>query len=203
MADATRVSLRTRVARDFPVSDTQVRNIVRGDQWATAQPASVARKPCRAVLDSVWLGVSAEDQQRAELRIPALLETPAAVRFLSCEPLLGAVNLRQVPTRHGAVLDTLCGDVCTPQGEVYAACPASIDWTIVGGESGPGSREMDEEWVRRIVADCRDAGVPVFVKQLGSVWAQARGADGKGGDPSYWPADLRVREFPSSAAVPA
>lgn len=128
-------------------------------------------------LPNVHLGVSVENQKWASIRIPALLDVEAAVRFLSCEPLLGPVDLTAY--LHG------------------------IGWCIVGGESGRGSRPMDEEWVRRIIADCRDAGVPVFVKQLGSVWAQARGADGKGGEPSYWPEDLRVREFPSSAAVPA
>jgi protein gp37 len=101
-----------------------------------------------------------------------LLETRAAVRFLSCEPLLGPVDLS--PVLHG------------------------LDWVIVGGESGKGARPCEEAWVREIVTDCQAEGVPVFVKQMGSSWAYRHGADSKGGDPSYWPTDLQVREFPAA-----
>lgn len=118
-------------------------------------------------LPNVWLGVSVEDQKRADLRIPALLDTPAAVRFLSCEPLLGPVDLFGV--RNG------------------------LDWVIVGGESGPGARALDIEWVRALVEQCEQAGVPAFVKQLGSKYGPE-----KGGDMSTFPADLRVREFPTA-----
>lgn len=124
-------------------------------------------------LPNVHLGVSVEDQKRADLRIPALLQSPAAVRFLSCEPLLGPVDLFGV--RNG------------------------LDWVIVGGESGPSARELDVEWVRSIVEQCATTDVPVFVKQLGSLWAQTHGG-GKGGDSELWPADLRVREFPAVTA---
>ena len=121
-------------------------------------------------LSNVWLGVSVENQQWADIRIPALLDTPAAVRFLSCEPLLGP-------------LDDLNLD--------------GIGWVIVGGESGPGARPMDLNWVRDIGAQSTAAAVPLFVKQLGSVWARQNRADSKGGDWSHWPADLRVREYPA------
>lgn len=131
-------------------------------------------------LPNVWLGVSAEDQKRGNLRIPPLIDTPAAVRFASCEPLITPVNLYNV--------------FCTVE-----LSNVGLDWVIVGGESGPGARPCDPEWVRTIVGQCRDAGIAVFVKQLGSVWAQANGADPKGGDPQYWPADLRVREYPTVA----
>lgn len=123
-------------------------------------------------LPNVWLGVSVEDQQRADLRIPALLDTPAAVRFLSCEPLLGPVDLTRIRR--------------IPVG-------GSIAWVIVGGESGAGARPMELDWARTLVEQCKAAYVPVFVKQLGSVWA----GGGHGGDMGAWPADLRVREFPS------
>lgn len=132
-------------------------------------------------LDNVWLGVSVEDQKRANLRIPALLNTPAAVRFLSCEPLLGSVDLRQV------------GDL------VLAYAPlrtGGIDWVIVGGESGTGARPLDVEWVRAIVEQCKTASVPVFVKQLGSKYGPS-----KGGDMATFPADLRVREFPTAVTA--
>lgn len=128
-------------------------------------------------LPNVWLGVSAEDQKRAELRVGALRETPATVRFVSAEPLLGPVDL-------------------TPH-------LPGLSWVIVGGESGPGARPMDLELARSLVEQCQAAEVPVFVKQLGSVWAKGRSADRKGGDPDDWPADLRIRQFPAPAAPTA
>lgn len=126
-------------------------------------------------LPNVHVGVSAETQSWARMRIPALLETPAAVRWVSAEPLLSALDLKP-----------------------WLGAPApGVDWVVVGGESGPGARPVDPEWVRSIVVQCRVAGVPVFVKQLGSVWAKWAGAKHhKGGDPTEWPEDLRVREMP-------
>lgn len=146
-----------------------------------------------------WLGVSCENQEWADKRIPWLLKTPAAVRFVSAEPLLGTLDL----------------------GE----CLSHLDWVIVGGESGSGARPFDIQWARDIIAQCKDSGVPCFVKQIGSipVWDRCgivafnptlglcnlppvetpegyrwriKTEDRKGGDPSEWPEDLRVREFP-------
>ena len=94
-------------------------------------------------LPNVWLGVSVEDQEAADARIPLLLETPAAVRFLSCEPLLGRIDLR---------LDQY----------------KRLDWVIVGGESGPRARSMDLDWAHSLVEQCDNANVACFVKQLGS-----------------------------------
>ena len=74
-----------------------------------------------------------------------------------------------------------------------------IDWAILGGESGPGSRPLDLAWVRDLIARCREAGTAVFVKQLGSQWARANGGSDHGTDWSLWPEDLRVREFPRAA----
>jgi protein gp37 len=99
----------------------------------------------------VWLGVSVEDQKRADLRIPKLLDTPAAVRFLSCEPLLGPVNL----------------GVSVPIGPLDERKPM-VDWVIVGGESGPGARPMHPDWARDLRDQCQDAGVPYFFKQWGA-----------------------------------
>ena len=96
---------------------------------------------------NVWLGVSVEDQQRADLRIPALLDTPAAVRWISAEPLLGPVDLR---------LDASMGNA-----------DPGLQWVVVGGESGPGSRPMDPEWPRSLRDQCVDAGVPFLFKQWG------------------------------------
>jgi protein gp37 len=147
---------------------------------------------CVWPLPNVWLGVSVEDQARADERIPLLLQTPAAVRFLSCEPLLEPVNLEA--NRMG---------IRPWHDEPWVG----VDWVIVGGESGPGSRPFQVEWGKSIVDQCQAAGVPVFVKQLGSrpvtdlgvkdgsvaFWPQK---DRKGGDPSEWPDGLNVRQFP-------
>ena len=107
-------------------------------------------------LPNVWLGVSVEDQQRADLRIPALLETPAAVRFLSCEPLLGPVDLG-----YGEACDhsrQRCEDI---------GCWGALDWVIVGGESGRGARPMHPDWARSLRDQCAAAGVPFLFKQYG------------------------------------
>lgn len=148
-------------------------------------------------LPNVWLGTSVEDQERADQRIPYLLATPAAVRFVSAEPLLG-------PVEFDPYLNDL-SDECR-------FAPHGLNWVIVGGESGPGARPCDLDWIRDIVRQCQAAGVAVFVKQLGarpcvgSVETAAgsnvfvpdlvRLRDRKGGDMSEWPEDLRVREFP-------
>jgi protein gp37 len=79
-----------------------------------------------------------------------------------------------------------------------------LNWLIVGGESGPGARPMDEEWARTLAIQATRARVPVFVKQMGSVLGRELGAGSKGGDMDHWPEDLRIREFPRvSSAVAA
>lgn len=118
-------------------------------------------------LPNVWVGVSVEDQQRADLRIPALVETPAAVRFLSMEPLLGPVCLDYFHSADGHYpgTDTPC-----------EAWPA-VDWVIVGGESGRGARPMSPTWVRDLRRQCTRAGIPFHFKQWGSgsIWADRQG----------------------------
>ncbi len=139
-------------------------------------------------LPNVWLGVSVENQATADERIPLLLQTPAAVRFVSYEPALGPVDFSEYLN--------------------VDRCPGcrGIDWIIVGGESGPGARPFDIAWARNTVAQCKAAGVACFVKQLGALPvdsfysedapAPLRLIDRKGGDMAEWPVDLRVREFP-------
>ncbi len=117
--------------------------------------------------DNVWLGVSVENQAAADERIPLLLQTPAAVRFLSCEPLLGPVDLGRV---------TPCGYYCDEKvGHVdhqfwTPGINGGINWVIVGGESGPGARAMNPKWARSLRDQCVEAGVPFFFKQWGE-WA--------------------------------
>lgn len=169
---------------------------LKGDHGVTGLP------PWQWPLHNVWLGVSTEDQATAELRIPALLETPAAIRFISAEPLLSPIDLRHLRAR-GVIIDALGGDVTHPgTGAIYTSTPSVLDWVICGGESGSGARPMDLDWVRTIVEDCRPLyDTAVFVKQLGTVWAKTNdAADRKGGDPAEWPAHLQVRHWPNTAA---
>lgn len=118
------------------------------------------------MLPNVWLGVSVETQQWADARIPALLDAPAAVRFVSAEPLLGPVDLaRWVPS------------------EFMAPAQRSLDWVIAGGESGPGARPMHPDWARSLRDQCVSAGVPFLFKQWGA-WAPTRMLGlGTSGDP--------------------
>lgn len=173
-------------------------------------------------LPNVWLGCSVEDQPTADERIPKLLATPAAVRFVSFEPALAEVRFERAGA-HG-VIYALTGERSVyrgPDGDEEPAAPyangAKLDWVIVGGESGPGARPCDLAWIRSAVSQCKAAGVAVFVKQLGakpehSPIIHGFGADcgtlslklrdRHGGDPAEWPEDLRVREFPSWAGPP-
>lgn len=158
-------------------------------------------------LPNVWLGVSVEDQKTADERIPLLLETPAAVRWISAEPLLGPIELHNYfYTRY---------EMSGLHHETE-----KLDWVVVGGESGPGARPFDIQWARDIIAQCKAAGVPVFVKQLGANFIDAENGIGgfqtktpeeygplhrrlkskKGGDMSEWPENLRIREFPTRVA---
>ncbi len=168
-------------------------------------------------LPNVWLGTSCEDQQRADERIPHLLRCPAAVRFVSAEPLLGPIDLGE----DSATFCHWAGQVVAGECEHGMACRERsyldyLDWVIVGGESGPGARPCDLAWIRSIVGQCREAGVACFVKQLGAnaIQFDDGGMTGnelhdcpyqtqnkKGGDISEWPEDLRVREMPHVAAT--
>jgi len=134
-------------------------------------------------LPNVWLGVSVEDQRWADIRIPALLETPAAVRWISAEPLLGSVDLTDVAGINALEPDWMGG----PTGGTGAPHPL-LDWVVAGGESGPGARPMHPDWARGLRDQCQHAGVPFFMKQAGAVLAKEWGcSDRKGHDPAEWP----------------
>ena len=170
----------------------------------------------------VWLGTSIACQEDANRNIPELLKCRdlAAKLFLSIEPLVGPVDLTQVIADDGDSLDVLGGYGRAIGGASGPFVP--VDWVIVGGESGPNARPCDIAWIRSIVRQCKDAGVPVFVKQLGAKplvplapsddhwpgmhadprWRSDGMAtlvldDPKGGDHAEWPEDLRVREVPA------
>jgi len=184
-------------------------------------------------LPNVWLGVSAENQAAADARIPHLLRCPAAVRFVSCEPLIGPVNLRAA-TRVAWQCGKCKWFFPDPLKEICPACGvrgywsgshkfnppggqrgSGIDWVIAGGESGPGARQCRADWIRDIASECNVSGVPLFVKQLGSnpVDCSRMSIDRdrlrlnlkhpKGGDPAEWPESLRVREWPTTKAEAA
>jgi protein gp37 len=126
-------------------------------------------------LPNVHLGTTVELDRYCQ-RADSLRETPAAVRLLSLEPLLGPLPSLDL---------------------------TGIDWAIIGGESGSGAREMDLGWARDLRDRCREAGTAVFVKQLGSRWAAKNGGHAKGGDWDRWPEDLKIREFPRTAGTVA
>ncbi len=153
-----------------------------------ALPKLLSESCLPPILPNVWLGISCERQEEADERIPLLLDTPAVVRFISAEPLLGPINL------------TCITEACGRWFDAFASPDHCLDWVIVGGESGPHARPFDLAWAAQIVTQCHRADVPCFVKQLGSCPI----SDGyplhlgtaKGGDPDEWPGDLRVRQFP-------
>jgi len=141
---------------------------------------------------NVWLGVSVEDQDTADQRVPILLETPAAVRWISVEPLLGPVDLRRIQhPDYSLSADTLGGiDGRGERGWTRDIQPGTtLDWVVVGGESGPKARQMHPDWVRSLRNQCSAAGVPFLFKQ----WGEFMPADADDCDPAaqseknlYW-----------------
>lgn len=142
-------------------------------QLLTKRPENIRAMVPPAWLESwpahVWVGTTVEDQRRANERIPHLLGVPAAVRFLSMEPLLEAVDLQVIGSDGQQGYDALAGLWRHDDGEPIDGAPTDggVQWVIVGGESGSDARLFRIEWARRIVAQCDAAGVAVFVKQLG------------------------------------
>jgi protein gp37 len=201
--------LRWKTEIDFGKVNDYARAISKRDDIAVLPTQRHGMVPGGWPMDNVWMGVSIEDQKTADERIPVLLQTPAAIHFVSYEPALGPVDL-------------------TPYWRVVSDPAAWLGWVIVGGESGPGARPFNVSWARSMIHQCRSFGADCFVKQLGAQvrWngnSPANGSwpadgvdgeeaigetahafrmrlrDGKGGDPSEWPEDIRVREIPRPA----
>ena len=178
---------------------------------------------------NIWLGTSVESQKYADERIPLLLQTPAAVRFLSVEPMLEAITLDECAhyvlngdESNPGVINAFNAKCYHPHTVKFApeaeGNANGISWVICGGESGPGARPFNLAWAESLLEQCRAAGVPFFMKQVGSaplipkaMELNARGefltettcgdpakllVNSKGGDPSEWPEHLRVRQFP-------
>jgi len=163
-----------------------------GDYFERLTDAAVAitGSPCAAhveavtwPLPNVWLGTTAERQQEADARIPDLLATPAAVRFVSAEPLLGPIRFEHLSgtaclatpgscCRGTAYVDSLRGIQACERAGAFAfpgktGMPKGLDWIICGGESGPNARPMHPDWARSVRDQCQAAGVPFFFKQWG------------------------------------
>lgn len=142
--------------------------------------------PIGRYLKNVWLGVTAENKKTADKRIPILLQTPAAKRFVSVEPMLGAVDLTQTPTDSNAItLNALTGipydwdyEQWIPEDDIGS----KLDWVICGGETGPGARPLNSSWARSLRDQCIGAGVPFFFKQQGE-WGYKPYGNRKGMNP--------------------
>jgi len=163
-------------------------------QVLTKRPARMlqfVRDEVVMAFPNIWLGVTAENQARADEQIPLLLQTPAAVRFVSCEPLLEPIDLKghvcgecnhvfrhslkalKIKCPYCEHCDEHAGPAHRPvigRGTISARGEGTrgIDWVIVGGESGPGARPMHPDWARSIRDQCQEAGTPFFFKQWGA-----------------------------------
>lgn len=139
----------------------------------TKRPENMMQMGFPSHLFNAWAGTTAEDDEWWGKRVPELLKVDAQVRFISVEPMLGPIT------------KSLTG----------------LDWILVGGESGGGSRRMDPDWAKNLLDRCRHSDVAYHFKQLGAVLAKELKAKGKGGDPSEWPEELRVQQFPAILGV--
>lgn len=149
----------------------------------------------------IWLGYSC-GMPGAEGLIEYLIQHDSAVRFLSCEPLIGWIQIERYLSTWKPIVNF---DIPPPKPlhpnevEVPSIRKHSVDWVIIGGESGPQARLMKPEWAKYLMNQCRcrPTAVPVFIKQMGTAWARVAGAkDRNGEDMAEWPERFRVREFP-------
>lgn len=146
----------TALSAEHGVSETQIRNIVSGQQWSVP---TVIEWP----LPNCWAGVTCENQEQADRRIPILLQVPAVVHWVSLDPLLGPIELRSdwLQPMHR------CWYVDGTMVETPIISKPRLDWIVCGGETGPGARPMHPNWVRSLRDQCLAAGVPFFLKQMG------------------------------------
>lgn len=187
MAHSRRPYAIARATMDFVIaSPAQFGPLMASETWPVASegdiddPSDILIKSWP--LPNAWLGVSAEDQTRADERVPELLETPAAVRWVSAEPLLGEIDFTEISTAASLeerfalhddltdALDALSGFILAG-GKGKSPC---LDWVVVGGESGPDARPMHPDWARSIRDQCAVTGVPFFFTQWGE-WAPCIG----------------------------
>ena len=164
-------------------------------------------------LPNVWLGVSVEDQATADDRIPLLLRAPAAVRWVSAEPILGRTDLEHVQLDENTYYNALTGDSLMLSRTIIPM-ENTLSWVVCGGESGNSARALDAHHLRSLIKQCQKSGTPVFVKQLGYRFMDfgnvvygagmpttdnaRRLTHRAGADMDEWPEDLRVREWPKA-----
>ncbi len=162
---------------------------------------------CVKESDNIWLGTTTENQEMADKRIPILLQIPAAVRFVSVEPMLSAVRFKKIPQSGQEIIDgwekeglnpleiETRAKQCVKDNYIPPEWSTSLDWIICGGESGPGARPMHPKWPWDLLNQCKAAGVPFFMKQI-----HEYPGDGKiklVKDINDFPEDLRIREYPN------
>ena len=166
------------------LTNEQVKHVTHKIWWELYEGETEIERMDRKyiILPNVWLGTSVENQTQANKRIPYLLQAPAAVRFLSCEPLLGDIQFKETTEfkEQGGydpdyqVIDYLKGEIFSSKYDVQNEHDFSthkingIDWVIVGGESGHNARPMHPEWAISIRNQCKEAKVPFFFKQWGA-----------------------------------
>lgn len=161
----------------------------RPENYRTMLPSRwiIGEKPERP---NVWLGTTAENQRRADERIPHLVSVPAAVYWISAEPLLGPIDFRGHWSRE------------VETGQLSSAFVHGINWVIVGGESGDAPRRMDPQWARDIRKQCQENGAAFHFKQKGRVLSAEMGCKNKEGkEMSEWPEEFRVQDFPKPVMV--
>lgn len=149
-------------------------------QVLTKRPENMLRflrESVKSTLSNVWYGVSAENQKYADERIPLLLQTPAKIRWVSIEPMLGPIDLNKK-------------ELLIDKTRFKLTIGNYLDWVVVGCESGPKKRECKIEWIESIVEQCKAANVPVFVKQI-----QINGKVEK--DINNFPDHLKIQEYPN------
>jgi protein gp37 len=147
----------------------------------------IGEKPARP---NVWLGTTAENQRRADERIPHLVSVPAVVYWISAEPLLGPIDFSRHWSRE------------VETGQLTSAFVHGIDWIIVGGESGNAPRRMDPQWARDIRRQCEENGAAYHFKQKGRVLSAEMGCkDREGKKLEEWPTEFQIQEFPKPVMV--
>jgi protein gp37 len=191
------------------LSDPKFAVEVREAHARLARPGS---PPFTWPLPNLWLGISAEDRKWWGIRVSALLDTPAAIRWVSAEPLLEELCLDMCdwtpPGEEGfpGVHNPLTGEwwpAAGDPGEEYEGRRTDlpkVDWVVIGGESGGRARPCDLAWIRSMRDQCQHAGTALWIKQAGTAAARQLGITGKGDDIGDLPADLRIRAFPETGA---
>ncbi|EKR82526.1 phage protein Gp37/Gp68 [Leptospira interrogans serovar Medanensis str. L0448] len=178
------------VAYSFVESNRQTRSIKMPHE-STDKWSGLVEWP----LPNVWLGVSVEDQETADERIPFLMEAPAKIKFISAEPLLGEIDLTNLETEDYGTVNALKGNLDILSMGYYEdiwGTLSPIDWVIAGGESGPNARLVRPNWIRNLRDQCTDADVPFFFKQWGDKRNSRARLDGE-----EW------KQFPKKAAEKA